>query len=181
MPKQTRTMVLTEPRKFALVERPVPVPAAGEALVRIASTAVCHTDLDIYTGGPKNLRYPIVLGHESTGTIESVDASASGLAPGQAEAHQVGRDDVEARGQRRQDGAEVGQRAGARPRAVQQEQGLPLAAAPVVDRRSLEGQVELAESGDRGAGAHRAAPFASSAALPAISPRMAVTSRWTLP
>ena len=84
MPTQTTTMVLKEPRRFELVERPAPVPAEGEALVRIASTAVCHTDLDIYTGGPKNLRYPIVLGHESTGTIESVDAGAQGLVPGQA-------------------------------------------------------------------------------------------------
>ena len=82
--RRTRTMVLTEPRKFQLVDRPLPVPGAGEALVRIASTAVCHTDLDIYTGGPKNLRYPIVLGHESTGTIESVAETVPGLAPGQA-------------------------------------------------------------------------------------------------
>lgn len=83
MPTETMTMVLTEPRRFERADRPLPVPAAGEALVRIAATAVCHTDLDIYTGGPKNLRYPIVLGHESTGTIESVDAGAHGLAPGQ--------------------------------------------------------------------------------------------------
>ena len=82
MPALTRTMVLTEPRKFRLADRPLPVAGEGEALVRIAATAVCHTDLDIYTGGPKNLRYPIVLGHESTGTIES--AGAPGLAPGQA-------------------------------------------------------------------------------------------------
>ena len=83
MPMQTTTMVLREPRNFELVERPMPVPAEGEALVRIAATAVCHTDLDIYTGGPKNLRYPIVLGHESTGTVESVDAGTQALAPGQ--------------------------------------------------------------------------------------------------
>ena len=83
MSTQSRTMVLTEPRKFQLVDRPLPVAGEGEALVKIAATAVCHTDLDIYTGGPKNLRYPIVLGHESTGTIESLNAVAPGLAPGQ--------------------------------------------------------------------------------------------------
>ena len=83
MPSQTRTMVLTEPRKFQLVDRPLPVAAEGEALVKIAATAVCHTDLDIYTGGPKNLRYPIVLGHESTGTIASA-TEVPGLAQGQA-------------------------------------------------------------------------------------------------
>ncbi len=81
---QSKTMVLTAPRKFQMTDRPAPVAAEGEAVVKIAATAVCHTDLDIYTGGPKNLRYPIVLGHESTGTIESLNADAPGLAPGQA-------------------------------------------------------------------------------------------------
>lgn len=84
MSAQTRTMVLAAPRTFRLEDRPVPQPARGEALVRIACTAVCHTDLDLYTGGPQNLRYPIVLGHESTGTIEALDGDAPGLAPGQA-------------------------------------------------------------------------------------------------
>lgn len=83
MSGQSRTIVLTEPRKFKLEERPKPTAGAGEAVVRIASTAVCHTDLDMYTGGPKNLRYPIVLGHESTGVVESLDAEAPGLGPGQ--------------------------------------------------------------------------------------------------
>jgi 2-desacetyl-2-hydroxyethyl bacteriochlorophyllide A dehydrogenase len=76
-------MVLTAPRTFQMVERAVPVAAEGEVLVKIAATAVCHTDLDIYTGGPKNLRYPIVLGHESTGTIEALSTPAPGLSPGQ--------------------------------------------------------------------------------------------------
>ena len=83
MPQRTQTLVLTAPRKFEVVDRPMPQPGPGEALVRIAATAVCHTDLDMYTGGPKNLRYPIVLGHESTGTIAALGSDVPGLAPGQ--------------------------------------------------------------------------------------------------
>lgn len=84
MSAQSRTVVLTEPRKFKLEDRARPAPSHDEALVKIASTAVCHTDLDIYTGGPKNLRYPIVLGHESTGVVESLNADVPGLAAGQS-------------------------------------------------------------------------------------------------
>ena len=84
MSVQSRTAVLTAPRKFELVDRPLPVAGAGEAVVKIAATAVCHTDLDLYTGGPANLRYPIVLGHESTGTVASLTSEAPGLSTGQA-------------------------------------------------------------------------------------------------
>jgi 2-desacetyl-2-hydroxyethyl bacteriochlorophyllide A dehydrogenase len=83
MAEQSRTMVLAGPRRFEVVDRPRPAPAEGEALVRIAATAVCHTDLDMYTGGPKNLRYPIVLGHESTGIVEALGSPVPRLAPGQ--------------------------------------------------------------------------------------------------
>src|SRR5664280_2773932 len=35
--------ILEQPRKFVVRERPVPRAEAGEAVVRIAATAVCHT------------------------------------------------------------------------------------------------------------------------------------------
>lgn len=84
MPDQTRVAILRSPRTFEIEERPRPVAAEGEAVVRIAATAVCHTDLEIYTGNHAGVRYPVVLGHEATGTVESVAAEAAGLTPGQA-------------------------------------------------------------------------------------------------
>jgi (R,R)-butanediol dehydrogenase / meso-butanediol dehydrogenase / diacetyl reductase len=80
---ESRVAVLSGPRKFDVIERARPTPREGEALIRTAATAVCHTDLDLYTGSNKAARYPIVLGHESTGTIESVASEGSGLTPGQ--------------------------------------------------------------------------------------------------
>ncbi|MGZ8198261.1 MAG: zinc-dependent alcohol dehydrogenase [Burkholderiales bacterium] len=84
MKAESRVAVLRGPRSFELVERERPKPRAGEALIRIAATAVCHTDLDMYTGHNKAVRYPVVLGHESTGTVEAVGSEGSGLKPGQA-------------------------------------------------------------------------------------------------
>lgn len=66
-----RTAVLEAPRRFHLANRPVPVAAHGEVVVRTAATAVCHTDLAIYTGEHPGVKYPVVMGHESTGIVHA--------------------------------------------------------------------------------------------------------------
>lgn len=78
-----RTAALAAPRRFGIVSRPMPEIGQGEVLVRTAATAVCHTDLGIYTGEHPGVKYPVVLGHESTGTVETVGDGVSGFAPGQ--------------------------------------------------------------------------------------------------
>jgi 2-desacetyl-2-hydroxyethyl bacteriochlorophyllide A dehydrogenase len=79
----TRAAVLQAPRRLELVERRKPQAAPGEVLVRTAATAVCHTDLSIYTGAHPGVRYPVVMGHESTGVVEAIGEDVSGLRPGQ--------------------------------------------------------------------------------------------------
>ena len=74
--------LLRAPRKFELVEREKPRAGPGEVVVRTAATAVCHTDLSIYTGEHPGVRYPVVLGHESTGVVDALGEGVSGLAPG---------------------------------------------------------------------------------------------------
>jgi 2-desacetyl-2-hydroxyethyl bacteriochlorophyllide A dehydrogenase len=83
MKQYTRAAVLEAPRRFNIVDRPAPVAAPGEAVVRISSTAVCHTDLSIFTGDHPGVHYPVVLGHESTGIIENVGDGAAGMKAGQ--------------------------------------------------------------------------------------------------
>jgi 2-desacetyl-2-hydroxyethyl bacteriochlorophyllide A dehydrogenase len=77
------TALLKAPRMFEIVERPIPTAGPGEVLVRTAATAVCHTDLGMYTGHAPGTKYPVVLGHESTGTIEVLGPGVTGLKPGQ--------------------------------------------------------------------------------------------------
>jgi len=78
-----KAAILQQPRKFAVADRPVPGVEAGKVVVRIAATAVCNTDLDMYLGHHPGVRYPVVLGHEATGTIATVGAGVKGLQPGQ--------------------------------------------------------------------------------------------------
>ncbi len=78
-----RTAVLQAPRKLQIVERRKPEVAPGEVVVRTAATAVCHTDLSIYTGEHPGVRYPVVMGHESTGVIDAIGEGVTGLKSGQ--------------------------------------------------------------------------------------------------
>jgi 2-desacetyl-2-hydroxyethyl bacteriochlorophyllide A dehydrogenase len=49
----------------------------------MAATAICHTDLEIYTGRHPNVRYPVVMGHEATGVVEAIGSGVTRVRPGQ--------------------------------------------------------------------------------------------------
>ncbi len=59
----------------------VPDPGPGEAVVAVKACGVCHTDLHYREGGI-NDDFPFLLGHEAAGTVESVGAGVTDLAPG---------------------------------------------------------------------------------------------------
>ncbi|MGI4894994.1 MAG: alcohol dehydrogenase catalytic domain-containing protein, partial [Janthinobacterium lividum] len=55
----------------------------GEVLVRIASNTICGTDLRIASGAKsKGVRIPVVLGHETAGSVAEVGAGVEGLRVG---------------------------------------------------------------------------------------------------
>ena len=56
-------------------------PRSGEVAVRIVATGVCHSDLSGLRGS-RELRLPMVLGHEGAGVVESVGANVIGVTPG---------------------------------------------------------------------------------------------------
>ncbi|MEU0685526.1 S-(hydroxymethyl)mycothiol dehydrogenase [Streptomyces uncialis] len=59
----------------------VPDPGPGEAVVKIQTCGVCHTDLHYREGGI-NDDFPFLLGHEAAGTVESVGEGVTEVAPG---------------------------------------------------------------------------------------------------
>jgi len=70
-------------RPLSVGEWPTPVPGAGEVLVKVAGCGVCHTDLHYLDHGtPTFKKPPMVLGHEISGTVESLGAGVSGHAVG---------------------------------------------------------------------------------------------------
>ncbi len=57
-------------------------PKAGECLVRLAATGVCHTDAYTMSGRDPSGLFPTVLGHEGAGVIEAVGAGVTSLRVG---------------------------------------------------------------------------------------------------
>jgi S-(hydroxymethyl)mycothiol dehydrogenase len=59
----------------------VPDPGPGEAVVKIQTCGVCHTDLHYREGGI-NDEFPFLLGHEAAGVVEAVGEGVVNVAPG---------------------------------------------------------------------------------------------------
>ena len=76
-----RGVVLNEVGRFDLEEIEVGAPGAGEVLVRIEASGVCHSDLHVVETGWAH-RLPVLLGHEGAGVVEEIGEGVSTLAPG---------------------------------------------------------------------------------------------------
>jgi S-(hydroxymethyl)mycothiol dehydrogenase len=59
----------------------VPDPGPGEAVVKVQTCGVCHTDLHYREGGI-NDEFPFLLGHEAAGVVEAVGDGVTEVAPG---------------------------------------------------------------------------------------------------
>ncbi len=57
-------------------------PRAGEVLVRIVASGICHTDLGAHAGRGAGTPKPVVLGHEGAGIVEQVGEGVTTLQPG---------------------------------------------------------------------------------------------------
>lgn len=77
---KSRAAVAFEPKKpLELVEIDVDGPRAGEALVRITHTGVCHTDAYTLEGSDPEGVFPAVLGHEGAGVVVEVGPDVTSL------------------------------------------------------------------------------------------------------
>jgi S-(hydroxymethyl)glutathione dehydrogenase / alcohol dehydrogenase len=77
-----RAVVLREPGSVAVEDVQLDPPKAREVLVRVAAAGVCHSDVRLADGELGEGRWPMVLGHEGAGVVESVGTGVEGLAAG---------------------------------------------------------------------------------------------------
>jgi D-arabinose 1-dehydrogenase-like Zn-dependent alcohol dehydrogenase len=68
---------------FELVQREVPTPGAGEALVRVHACGICHSDSFSKTGGFPGMSWPHVPGHEIAGEVAALGEGVKGWEVGQ--------------------------------------------------------------------------------------------------
>ncbi len=65
-----------------IVEIDVAPPKAGEVLIRITDSGVCHTDAFTLSGDDPEGLFPVVLGHEGAGIVVEVGAGVTSVKPG---------------------------------------------------------------------------------------------------
>ncbi|MGO1539117.1 MAG: alcohol dehydrogenase catalytic domain-containing protein, partial [Leucobacter sp.] len=64
-----RAAVFTAMGELALEERPIPTPGHKEILIETAAVGICGTDTHVFDGEFEGTIFPLVPGHEATGTI----------------------------------------------------------------------------------------------------------------
>jgi S-(hydroxymethyl)glutathione dehydrogenase / alcohol dehydrogenase len=77
-----RAVVLHEPGSVAVEDVELAPPRSDEVLVRVIAAGVCRSDLHFAEGVLGAGRWPMVLGHEGAGVVESVGESVTRVAPG---------------------------------------------------------------------------------------------------
>ncbi len=75
--------VLFAPRDIRYVEVSTPVPAAGELLIKTACAGICSSDLPRAMDERGAYHYPLVMGHEVSGIIESIGSGVQGRKVGE--------------------------------------------------------------------------------------------------
>jgi 2-desacetyl-2-hydroxyethyl bacteriochlorophyllide A dehydrogenase len=76
-----RALVYIGPDQLELSELAAPVPADGEALVRVRYAGICGTDLHLWHGEMTAVTPPVVVGHELVGDV--VEDTTGRFRPGQ--------------------------------------------------------------------------------------------------
>ncbi len=82
MIKSRAAVAFAKAQPLELVELDVAAPKAGEVLVRIVATGVCHTDAYTLSGADPEGLFPTVLGHEGAGIVQAIGAGVTSVAVG---------------------------------------------------------------------------------------------------
>ena len=80
-----KAVVIERPHEASWVDVETPTAAAGEVLVRSHAAGVCRTDIEMFTGGltdPRWVRFPLVPGHEWSGTVAELGEGVTDLEVG---------------------------------------------------------------------------------------------------
>ena len=82
MIKSRAAVAFAANQPLQIVEVDVAAPQAGEVLVRIIATGVCHTDAFTLSGADPEGIFPVILGHEGGGIVEAVGEGVTSVVVG---------------------------------------------------------------------------------------------------
>jgi S-(hydroxymethyl)glutathione dehydrogenase/alcohol dehydrogenase len=80
--KSRAAVALAAGKPLTIEEIQVSAPKAGEVLVKIVATGVCHTDAFTLSGKDPEGIFPVILGHEGGGIVQDVGAGVTSVKAG---------------------------------------------------------------------------------------------------
>ncbi|WP_114394074.1 S-(hydroxymethyl)glutathione dehydrogenase/class III alcohol dehydrogenase [Oleisolibacter albus] len=80
--KTRAAVALAAGKPLEVIDVDLEGPKAGEVLVEIKATGICHTDAYTLSGADPEGLFPSVLGHEGAGVVLEVGPGVTGLKPG---------------------------------------------------------------------------------------------------
>lgn len=85
-----KSAILTEPKKFAIIEEEMPAVQANEVMIEVVSIGMCHSDMPTYFGTGamgfderghmkmiSDIQFPTVIGHEAVGVVIEVGSAVT--------------------------------------------------------------------------------------------------------
>ena len=64
-----KAIQIQEPRKIGVIQMEAPELKPGQAIIRVKSMGICGSDVAAYRGTSPNVTYPLIIGHETAGTV----------------------------------------------------------------------------------------------------------------
>lgn len=85
--RTTRHIVMSEPGRMTIVDKPIPQTKPGDVIIRVAYNGICGKDLALFDGAithykGESISYPIILGHEVSGYVVKTGANISHVKEG---------------------------------------------------------------------------------------------------
>ncbi|XP_068088059.1 alcohol dehydrogenase 1-like [Hyperolius riggenbachi] len=78
-----KAAICWEPKQpLSIEEIEVAPPKRHEVRVKIVATGICRSDEHVISGALSNMKFPVILGHEAAGIVESVGEGVTDLQPG---------------------------------------------------------------------------------------------------
>ena len=77
-----KVVYIKEPGKIEVIEKDIPTPRKGEALLKLKYCGICGSDIATYTGNQPFATYPRVPGHEFSAEIVEIEDNDYGLKKG---------------------------------------------------------------------------------------------------
>ena len=82
MEHMMKVVLVDRPGEIQILERPIPRPNKGEALLKVKYCGICGSDVAVYRGNQPFATYPRVPGHEFSAEIISIQDNELGLKEG---------------------------------------------------------------------------------------------------